>query len=123
MRYEYEYTDGAGGTFEIDAPMEQAPAWGLTYHGRPAQRLVRLQSRQKSRTKIARTPKGDRMGNRSLCKGWPFAKKFDSENRPVFDTKQEQVEAEARAAAAGEFARPLELSQPGDLPTTMRADE
>lgn len=123
MIYEYKYTDEDGGTVTIDADASMPPAWVTTINGRPCRRVLSIQPTKKSRTKIARDGHGNRKGNDSLPPYWPFAEKFDAKGRPVFDSKLEQHEANRRAAAAGEFQGPRELSQPGDRPHIMRADD
>lgn len=121
MRYDYE--SETGGTLVLTSPMETPPPWVVYCQEIRYQRVMQVQRSRKERQKTARDSKGNRMGNESLPLNWPFAKKHDSRGRPVFDTHQEQVEANARAAEAGEFAGPRELSQPGDLPHVMRADD
>ncbi len=121
MRYAYE--NATGDTLNLMSPMETPPPWVVFSQGVRYQRVVQVQRSRKERQKTARDGQGNRIGNNSLPLNWPFAKKHDSRGRPVFDTHQEKVEAEARAAEAGEFAGPRELSQPGDLPQVMRADD
>jgi len=118
----YYQCEQTGEALEIEAPMADAPEWRFERDGQTFVRELLVQATRKSRRKIARDPYGERIGNKSLPRHWPFAEKHDAVGRPVFDTKGEQQEAHARAAAAGELLSPRELSQPGE-PTGMRIDE
>ncbi len=121
MRYEYEADNGA--PLVLVASMAKPPPGVVTQGARTFRRVTCFQKGAKSRTKVARNRHGDRIGNDSLGRWDPFSEKFDSKGRPVFDSKLEQNERDRRAAAAGDFQGPLELSQPGDRPHIMRADD
>lgn len=121
MRYEYEHKD-SGDRITIEADMENAPDFTIERDGRTWVRVYNFTAGKKDRKKIAREVTGERIGNKSLPRNWPFAKKHDSMGRPVFDTKGERDEAHARAAAAGELLTPRELSQPGEQ-SGMRVDD
>lgn len=112
----YQYRDEkTGECFELEYPMSEGGPWEVVIGGR---KLVRddfgqVQPGRKERLKVGRGVGGKRIGNTALPKNWPYAKKFDPEGRPVFDTKSERTEAHARAAADGELLTARELSQPG----------
>lgn len=119
MKYDY-VCDETGEAKVIECSMKDAPDWTFVEDGKKWRRAMSAGSVRVRG--VDRDARGNRIGNRSLPRNWPFAKKHDSAGRPVFESKAERDEAHAKAAAAGELLTPRELSQPGQQ-SGMRLDD
>ena len=103
--YEFENEDGE--RLEVYREMSEAPGETIEHDGQTWKRVWSFQPVVKEGG-----TKG-RLGSTSLPRNWPFAKKFDSAGRPLFENKRERDEAHARAVHAGEMFSKSDLSAPG----------